>query len=255
MDRRLRRRVIWGTVAVAALGALGWGARWATFARPPLQEAVAALASDDRVTVATDRWLTFTPNQAPADTGFIFYPGGRVDPRAYAGLMRTIAEAGYLVVVPSMPINMAIFNVNAANPIIAANPDMNRWVIGGHSVGGTAAALYVSAHPDRIAGLAIWSSFPAGNSDISNLDLPVILLYGGNETGVTDESVGARRHLLPRDTQYVRIEGGDHHQFGAYQLTSEDALATISREAQHAQILSATLNLLRTVAESPSVLE
>ena len=250
MSRLSRKKVIWGVVGIAAIGLLVWGVRWATFARPPLPEAVAALASDGNVTVATDRRLTFTPAHA-TDVGFIFYPGGRVDPRAYAGLMRTIAEAGYLVVVPSMPVNMAILNTNAANPIIAANPHIERWVIGGHSVGGTAAAIYVSAHPDRIAGLAIWSSFPAGNSDISELDLPVILLYGGNETGVTDESVGARKHLLPPDTRYIRIEGGDHHQFGAYALTTEDDLATISRGAQHAQILRATLDLLRVVAERP----
>ena len=249
MGRRSRKKMIWGLLGITLLGLSVWGIRWATFARPALPEAVAALASDARVTVGTAPWLTFTPTRAPLDTGFIFYPGGRVDPRAYAGLMRTIAEAGYLVVVPSMPINMAIFNTNAANGIISAHPHIERWAIGGHSVGGTAAALYVSAHPDTIAGLAIWSSYPANNSGISDLDLPVILLYGGNEVGVTDESVGARKHLLPPDTRYIRIEGGDHHQFGAYELTTEDDLATISREAQHAQILTATLDLLQAVAE------
>jgi hypothetical protein len=65
---------------------------------------------------------------------------------------------------------------------------------------------------------------------------------------VTDESVGTRQHLLPPDTQYIKIEGGDHHQFGAYQLTSEPDLATISREDQHTQILAATLDLLQAVA-------
>lgn len=111
------------------------------------------------------------------------------------------------------------------------------------------ASSCVSANPDQIAGLAIWSSYPADNADISDLDLPVILLYGGNEVRVTDESVGARKHLLPPDTLYVKIDGGDHHQFGAYRLTSEEDLATISREAQHAQILAATFDLLQAVAE------
>src|SRR6056297_3393711 len=119
MRKLSRKMVIWGLVGIAVIGILIWGVRWATFARPPLPEAVAAVTSDENVTVATEPWLTFTPTQAPPDTGFIFYPGGRVDPRAYSGLMRTIAEAGYLVAVPSMPINMAIFNSNAARPIIA----------------------------------------------------------------------------------------------------------------------------------------
>jgi hypothetical protein len=248
MRKFLRKKIVWGFVGVILFGFAAWGVQWATFARPPLPEAVAALSSDDLVTVSDATWLTFTPQQAALDTGFIFYPGGRVDPQAYAGLMRTIAEAGYLVVVPSMPINMAIFNPNVANEIIAAHPEIERWVIGGHSVGGTAAALYVSGNPNQVAGLAIWSSYPADNSDISDRAIPVILLYGGNEIRVTDESVGTRQHLLPPDTQYIKIEGGDHHQFGAYQLTSEPDLATISREDQHTQILAATLDLLQAVA-------
>jgi hypothetical protein len=244
-----KKKIVWVFIGIILLGLSVWGIQWATFARPPLPEAVAALESDEHVTVSTAPWLTFTPAQTLPSTGFIFYPGGRVDPQAYAGLMRTIAETGYLVVVPSMPINMAIFNTNIANEIIPAHPEIERWVIGGHSVGGTAAALYVSANPDQIAGLAIWSSYPANNADISGLDLPVILLYGGNEIRVTDESVGARKLLLPPNTRYIKIEGGDHHQFGAYRLTSEDDLATISREAQHEQILAATLDLLQTVTE------
>jgi len=75
----------------------------------------------------------------------------------------------------------------------------------------------------------------------------VVLMYGGNEIGVTDESVGIRKHLLPPGTRYIKIEGGDHHQFGSYQLTTEENLATISREDQHEQILSAMFELLQTV--------
>ena len=250
MKNVLRNKAVWVIGGIVLLGLLIWGIQWVTFARPPLPDAVAALASDALVTVSTEPWLTFTPAHSGPAVGFIFYPGGRVDPRAYAGLMRSIAEDGYLVVVPSMPINMAIFNTNAANRIIAAHPEITRWVIGGHSVGGTSAAIYTSSNPDQVAGLAIWSSYPANNSDISDLDLPVILLYGSNEIRVTDESVGARQHLLPPNTVYIKIEGGDHHQFGAYQLTTEEDLATISRAAQHAQILAPTLDLLQAVAEA-----
>lgn len=243
-----RKKIILGFLGVLLVGLAVWGGLWAAYARPPLPEAVAALQSDETVVVTAAPWLTFTPTQTAVNTGFIFYPGGRVDPRAYAGLMRTIAENGYLVVAPTMPINMAIFNVNAANEIIAAYPEIERWVIGGHSVGGTSAALYVAAHPDQMAGLAIWSSYPADNGDISGLEIPVILLYGGNEIRVTDESVAARKHLLPPDTLYIKIEGGDHHQFGAYELTTEADLATVSRQIQQAQILAATLELLNSAA-------
>jgi len=100
-----------------------------------------------------------------------------------------------------------------------------------------------------MSGLAIWSSYPADRSDLSSLNIPVILMYGGNEAGVTDESVGIRKHLLPPATLYIKIEGGDHHQFGSYLLTTEVNLATINRDEQHAQILSAMLNLLHSLAD------
>lgn len=243
------KKIIWGLIGIVLVGFCIWGVQWATYARPPLPEAVEALRSDDLVAVTDTPWLTFTPEQESPDTGFIFYPGGRIDPRGYSSLMRAISEQGYLVVVPKMPINMAVLNSNIADEIISAHPEIKHWVIGGHSVGGTAAAQYTFAHPDQIAGLAIWSSYPADSSDISSLNSPVVLMYGGNETRVTDESVGARKNLLPPDTRYIKIEGGDHHQFGSYLLTTEGDLATISRETQHAQILSAMFELLQSIAK------
>ena len=234
---------------LAIIGLLFWGVRWATFARPPLPEAVEALESDHLVDVTQDPWLTFSHISDPLNTGFIFYPGGRVDPRAYAPLMKAIASAGYLVVVPEMPINMAVFNSNIADEIIAFYPNINHWVIGGHSVGGTMAAQYVYRHPDAIDGLAIWASYPADSADISDLTIPAVSIYGSRELRVNDESVEERKHLLPEDTQYIRIEGGDHHQFGAYEINPEDHLATTSRTSQHDQIIQATLGILQAVSE------
>jgi len=49
---------------------------------------------------------------------------------------------------------------------------------------------------------------------------------------------------------YIRIEGGDHYQFGSYLIDPKDHLATTSRSSQHQQIIQATLNLLATVSNS-----
>jgi hypothetical protein len=243
------RRWLLAVFVVVILGALFWGIRWATFARPPLLEAVEALGSDDQVNVTQDPWLTFFPISDPSKTGFIFYPGGRVDPRGYASLMRVIASEGYLVVVPKMPINMAVFNPNIADEITAYYPEIHHWVIGGHSVGGTMAAQYTDKHPEIIDGLAIWASYPADSTDISDLDIPVVSIYGSRELRVNDTSVGERKHLLPEDTLYLRIEGGDHHQFGSYEINPKDHRATTSQESQHQQIIQATLEILRGISQ------
>jgi hypothetical protein len=110
------------------------------------------------------------------------------------------------------------------------------------------AAQYTANHPGSIDGLAIWASYPADSTDISGLDIPVVSIYGSRELRVNDASVGERKHLLPDDTRYVRIEGGDHHQFGSYKINPNDHLATISRASQHEQILQATLEVLREIS-------
>jgi hypothetical protein len=232
------------------IGGLVWGIQWATYARPPLPDALEALENDNLVVVTTEPWLTFShPTKSTLKTGFIFYPGGRVDPRAYSSLMKSIAAEGYLVVVPEMPINMAIFNTDIADEIIADYPEITHWVIGGHSVGGVAAAMYTDANPQMIAGLVIWASYPADSTDISDQNIPVLSIYGSREVRVNDTSVGERKHLLPEDTRYVSIDGGDHHQFGSYEINPDEHLATTSRASQHEQIIQTTLDLLNMVSK------
>jgi hypothetical protein len=245
-----KKNLRWLLIIILTLVLVGlWmGVRWATYARPPLPEALEAIQSDEQVTVITDPWLTFSPKQRSPDTGFIFYPGGRVDPRGYATLMKAITTDGYLAVVPEMPINMAVFNPNIADEIIEAHPQIDKWVIGGHSVGGTMAAQYTDKYPENIDGLAIWASYPANRTDISDLEIPVISIYGSLELRVNDENVEKRKYLLPFDTVYIRIEGGDHHQFGSYEIHPDEHLATTSRAAQHQQIIQATLDLLAAVS-------
>lgn len=243
------KKVLRAIFLIGLASLLVWGIQWATYARPPLPEAVEALVSDDLVTVDFEPWLTFYPTNTAPTTGFIFYPGGRIDPQGYAPLMREITTAGYLVVVPEMPLNMAPFNPNIADEIQAQHPEVEHWVIGGHSVGGTIAAQYTYRHPDQIDGLVIWASYPANNTKLDDFSLPVTLIYGSLDPRVNTVSIAERQALLPPDCQFVRIEGGDHHQFGAYEITPEEHHATISMPAQHQQIIEATLAVLSQVED------
>lgn len=242
------KRWILISLAIILAGLLIWGISWATYARPPLPEAITALESDDLVKVSQSPWLVFDP-AGEETVGLIYYPGGRIDPRGYSNMMREIAEEGYLVVVPSMPINMAIFNTNAADEIIAHFSGIGNWVIAGHSVGGTSAAIYTAKNPGKIAGLAIWASYPANSADLSTLDLPVYMIYGELDEGVDRPVVEEKKILLPPDTVYVEIPGGDHHQFGSYLIDPEQDHSTTPRAVQQDLIIKATLDLLKTAAQ------
>ena len=226
---------------VAAGGFLGW-AKLST-ARPQ-PEAMAALASTDEVEVSLDKWLVFAPKHTTPSTGFIFYPGGLVDPRAYAPLAQTIATEGYLVVIVPMPLNLAVFGSGKASDVIESFPSINTWAIGGHSLGGAMAGRYTHQNPSQVAGLALWAAFPPEGNDLSPRDLSAASIYGTRDGLVSAEEIEISRSLLPADTQYRAIEGGNHAQFGWYGPQKGDLPATISHADQQAQIVDGTVALL-----------
>ena len=117
MRRHLKLTLGIAVVVLLTLGALGY--LWLTNLVDPMPDAAAAVESDEAVVVETDPWLTFTPLE-PTTTGFVFYPGGRVDAEAYAPPVRAIAEAGYLAVVPSMPFGLAVLAPDTADEVIEA---------------------------------------------------------------------------------------------------------------------------------------
>ena len=52
------------------------GVSWATYARSPLPEAIAAVQSDDLVAVTDSPWLIFTPAQVAPKRDSFFTPAG-----------------------------------------------------------------------------------------------------------------------------------------------------------------------------------
>jgi len=232
-------------VAIVLVASAGGFVVWASDASQPMPEALAALQSDAQVAVETRQWIVFRPVLTAPTTGLIFYPGGKVDARAYAPAAHAIAARGYLVVIEPMPLNLAIFGVEKASDVMAAFPSIKRWAIGGHSLGGSMAASYVHRHPQAIQGLVLWASYPADSDSLASSSLMVISIYGTRD-GQLDklEKSGA---LLPTGTVLVQIEGGNHGQFGWYGLQPGDGQATISRAAQQEQVVQATVQLLKEI--------
>ncbi len=241
---RILRRVLLVLLVVLALGTVGFTA-WAYTPLGPLPEATAAMQSGNGVTVATSPWLTFTPSGQSPTTGFIVYPGGRVDYRSYAPTARAIAAQGYLVVIVPMPFNLAVTDANAASDVIKAHPEITRWAIGGHSLGGAMSATYAYSHPDAVQGIVFWAAYPAGNNSLAHRNLKVTSIYASNDGLATGEKIDGSRQLLPASTEWVKIGGGNQAGFGYYGPQGGDGQATISREEQQAQTVAATVQLLK----------
>lgn len=241
------KRALLALLIILLLAVVGFTA-WAYTPLGPMPEALAALQSDATVQVTTSPWLTFAPAGSQPTTGFIFYPGGRVDARSYAPAARAIAEQGYLAVITPVPFNLAVFKPAAADAVIAAHPEITRWAVGGHSLGGAMAANYVYTHPDAVQGLVLWAAYPAGNNSLADRPLAVVSIYATNDGLATPEKIAASRPLLPADARFVAIEGGNHAGFGWYGPQGGDGQATIAREAQQARIVDTTAELLASLA-------
>jgi pimeloyl-ACP methyl ester carboxylesterase len=155
-----------------------------------------------------------------------------------------LAQEGYLVVIAPMPLNLAILAPDRAADVMTAFPEIDRWAVGGHSLGGAMAARFAYQNPDTVQGLVLWAAYPASTDDLSGLPVAVTSIYGTRDGLTTGAKITASRALLPGDTRWVVIEGGNHAQFGWYGPQPGDGTATVSREEQQRQIVAATLELL-----------
>ncbi len=242
--RRHPKRIALLAVLLLVIALVGALAYFESPSGAVMPEALAALESDDGVQVNRGGWITFMPVAQQPDVGFIFYPGGRVAAEAYAPLGRDIAKAGYLSVITPMPLHLAILNVDAARAVINAHPQIERWVIGGHSLGGAMAARYAHDNPQQIVGLAIMAAYPEAQIDFSQHDLAVASIYGELDGLATATEVEAAFSRLPADAMKVRIAGGNHAQFGWYGAQAGDNPAQIGHQQQHEQVVEAVLRLL-----------
>lgn len=242
-----RKKAILAVIITLAI-ALSAFLVWAETPLGPMPEALAALQSDSQVLVSADRWLVFTPIGTKPEVGFIIYPGGRVDFRSYAPAAHAIANHGFLVVIVPMPLNLAVFSPDSASDVITTFREIKSWAVGGHSLGGSMAAQFIRGHASTAGGLVLWASYPASDNDLSKSSLKVISISGTRDGLATPDKISSSRSLLPPDTKWIVIVGGNHAQFGWYGPQPGDNPADISREEQQRQVVEYTVGLLKELA-------
>ncbi len=220
MKPTVKRVLLWiGVVALVALAlaviAVVW---WGTHPLGPSQAALDALVSDSsvKVTQSADGWEFVPAGGAEPSAALIYYPGGHVDARSYAPYARDLATRGYLVVVPVMPLSLAVLSPNAADKVVAAHPNVSSWVIGGHSLGGAMAGQYVAKHPGTMGGIVLHGSYVPEGNDLSQTGIAALTQVGTLDTVVTRDALAAGKALLPASAVYEDLEGGNHAQFGDY---------------------------------------
>lgn len=213
---------------------------WATIRAQEATER-AVLVLQEKEIQREDGLLVFRPN-TPSKRGLIYYPGGLVEPEAYAVTAQGIADAGYLVVIPKMPLNLAFTGINRADKIQAAFPEITSWVMGGHSLGGAMAAEYAKNNTESLDGLIMFASYPANNEEFVNFPIPILTIIGSADPGAPSQ-LAFSEAIRNYASRYI-IEGGNHRQYADYSYQKDDGIATISADVQQNQIISAAVEFL-----------
>lgn len=203
------------------------------------ETAVAALA-DDRA-AQSGSTIAFIPDNA--ESGLIFYPGGKVEYTAYAPLMRALAEEGVLCVLTEMPLNLAVLDMNAADGIPQQYPQVQKWYIGGHSLGGSMAASHAAKNPGVYKGLVLLASY--STADLAASGMEVISVYGSEDGVLNMEKYAENKANLPADFEEYVIAGGCHAGFGSYGPQDGDGVPAITGGEQ----LAETVRLLTAFFE------
>ncbi len=253
LHRRAKRRIGLAIpallVCLLVVSVLAW-------ARPFAATAVAVAATRSSTTVAVaDRLTWYEMRSIRQDRfgreirptiGLVFYPGARVDSRAYANVLKPLAAAGYLVIVLKSPFGIALADVNQAQAALDVHPEIRSWAVGGHSLGGVAAASFADSHAPQVKGLLFFASYPSVKLERSDL---VVTSVSGTADGLaTPSDIADSKPDLPRGTRFVAVRGGVHAFFGDYGDQPGDGTPGVARAAAQAQIAKASIALLAALA-------
>jgi pimeloyl-ACP methyl ester carboxylesterase len=254
-----RIRQVWITVGISATLVF---VTWSLIAFRAGAEAHQALRSDPVVVVTSEAGVwRFMPASSTSTssrrTGLVFFPGFLVDPIAYAPLARAVAEAGFPVYLVTLPRRGAFGGAkdpelaSRVNRLMQQTDIASHWVLAGHSLGAVVACDFAARSLPRFAGL-IGTTHPRDVS-LDALAVPVTKIIGTHDGLATLAEVEENKSKLPISTNWVRIEGGNHSQFGWYGFQPLDYRATISAASQRRQMLDAVIAMLRKIAEASSL--
>lgn len=241
----MKKFLKWGFVAVIAFIAISVGAFyvWSQATYGPSDELVARVNIDS---LLVDEDVVIRA-KGEVKAGIILYPGAKVENAAYSYYGALLAEAGYDVFIPSVLLNFSLLSVNNSSIIMESNTNITNWYVGGHSLGGVAATMFAKEHMTAIDGVILLASYPSEGSNLSDTNLAVLSLYAEFD-GLTEQSdIENSRALLPVNTDFVEIKGGNHAQFGMYGKQKGDLQAEISAVEQQEQLAQETILWLNTL--------
>lgn len=175
----------------------------------------------------------------------IFYSGALVAPDSYSIWAKEVAESGYTVKIVHFPFNMAFLNMNAAKSLVKPN---EKYVIGGHSLGGAMAARYAhNASTKNLKGVFLLGAYADEKGRLDRKNLQVLSITATRDGVLNWKNYNSDKKYLPKTTEYKSIKGGNHGGFGSYGSQKGDKKSKISNQKQQDIIASLLINWLNKV--------
>ncbi len=251
VGRNGERLAVWAVAALVVVAGVG-----ALLVQPyPIDEGrVESVAADAALSVErTDSGLVVRPADGEVREALAFLPGALVPPEAYLPLAGRLAtETGLAVYLLDVPLNLAVLDVTAADAVVGVDSSVERWYVGGHSLGGAMACRYADrealrasgsrtqsgddGNADRLAGVVLLGAYC--DVDLRDTDLAVLTVVGTRDGVVNRKRLAASRGLVPPDARFVAVAGTNHTQVGVYRGQA-DTPATVTGETARARVVDA----------------
>ena len=226
----MKKKIIFSIIIVLILSLVGGTVYYINDYYKADEVAVSLITAPKTDITITEENGVFTFKPQNAKKGIIFYPGGKVQAESYAPLMQTLAEKGVLSVLVTMPGNLAVLDMNAADGLQEKYPEIQSWYMSGHSLGGSMASSFIAENSKDFDGIILLASY--STADLSETELDVLSIYGTNDGVLNMEKYEECKSNLPEDFKEIVIAGGCHAYFGSYGEQEGDKKATITREEQ-----------------------
>ena len=227
-------------VAVVALGIFAWGLYANDYYRAEATAKKAMLGTKKIDVQEKEDYYFFSQKDEKSEKGIVFYPGGKVDEKAYAPMLVELAEEGYEVYLVKMPAKLAIFGMNAAEDIFKTASHIEEWTMMGHSLGGAMAASFSASHDAEVDALVLLAAY--STEDLNGLDMEVFSFYGTEDKVLNMEKYEEYFDNLPETLVEEVIEGGNHANYAHYGAQEGDGEASITREEQQECVLDIFIN-------------
>lgn len=230
---RILRRTLAIIVVVAVLAVVVFLFYSSMVMRGDRAAAVEAWTDPAVKITSTDHSIVISPTGDATGAGLVFIPGAKVDPYAYLyKLSGIVAQSGATVVITKPTLNLAFLDTRPVSYFEADAPDVTRWFVGGHSLGGVR-ACQLAANGD-VVGLVLFGSYCA--NDLSDSGLEVLSIAGSEDGLSTPDTIASAAHLLPEHANIVEIEGLNHAGFGDYGAQAGDGVSTLTSAEERTAI-------------------